>query len=162
MSNIGLEHALAAQNIKLSRTAVGDKNVLDELLRSGSSLGGEQSGHIIIPNKCLVGDGMMTMLFVLEMMAEKKKPLSSLAAGFVRYPQVLVNVKVGKKRPFESVPAIAKASRQIESELDGSGRLLLRYSGTENLARVMIEGRDQSAIELQANRLADVIRETLA
>ena len=161
MSNIGLELALGSKGLKLTRTSVGDKYVLDELLRSGASLGGEQSGHIIIPAKSLVGDGMLTMLFVLEMMSEKKMSLSELATGFTRYPQVLVNVKVSEKLPFESIPAIADASRQIESELDGGGRLLLRYSGTENLARIMIEGNDQSSIDDQANRLAEVIRESL-
>lgn len=161
MSNIGLELALASKDIKIIRTAVGDKYVLEELLRSDSSLGGEQSGHIIIPHQSLVGDGMMTALFVLETMYEKKESLSELVSGFTRYPQVLVNVKVSEKRAFESVSAIADAARQIEDELESSGRLLLRYSGTENLARVMIEGKDQSAIEAQANRLADVIRESL-
>ena len=161
MSNIGLELALASNDIRLIRTAVGDRYVLDELLRSSTSLGGEQSGHIIIPKKSLVGDGMMTALLVLEMMFEKGEPLSSLTEGFVRYPQTLVNVKVRDKRPFEEVPDIAAASKQIEGELHGSGRLLLRYSGTENLARVMIEGKDQTAIEAQAKRLADVICRSL-
>jgi len=161
MSNIGLELALASNDIKLIRTSVGDKYVLDELLRSGSSLGGEQSGHIIIPKKSLVGDGMMTALLIVEAMFEKSEPLSRLTAGFVRYPQTLVNVRVREKRPFEGVPEIAAASKEIEGELDGSGRLLLRYSGTENLARVMIEGKDQIVIEAQAKRLADVIRNSL-
>src|SRR5262249_42349278 len=142
MSNIGLELALASKDMKLVRTAVGDKYVLDELLRSGASIGGEQSGHIIIPKKSLVGDGMMTALLVLETMFERVESLSCLTTGFIRYPQTLVNVKVSKKRPFESVPEIATAASQIEGELDGNGRLLLRYSGTENLARVMIEGKD--------------------
>ncbi|MEP7075170.1 MAG: phosphoglucosamine mutase [Acidobacteriota bacterium] len=162
MSNIGLEIALGSRKIKLLRTAVGDKYVLEELLRSGASLGGEQSGHIIIPKKSLVGDGLMTMLFVLEMMCEKQNSLSELVAGFTRYPQTLVNVKVAEKRPFESVPAIAEIVRSIENELHGTGRLLLRYSGTENLARVMIEGKDQAAIEDQARRVADVIRASLS
>ena len=162
MSNVGLEIALTSKNIKLVRTAVGDKYVLEELLRSGASLGGEQSGHIIIPKKSLVGDGMMTMLFVLEMMCEKQKPLSGLVAGFTRYPQTLVNVKVAEKRAFETVPAIVDVVRTIETELDGTGRLLLRYSGTENLARVMIEGKDQTSIEVQARRVADVIRGSLS
>ncbi|MEP6848726.1 MAG: phosphoglucosamine mutase [Acidobacteriota bacterium] len=162
MSNIGLEIAFRSRNIKLIRTAVGDKYVLEELLRSGTSLGGEQSGHIIIPKKSLVGDGMMTMLFVLEMMCENQRSLSELVAGFTRYPQTLVNVKVAEKRPFESIPAIAEVVRSIETELDGTGRLLLRYSGTENLARVMIEGKDQAAIEDQARRVADVIRGSIS
>jgi phosphoglucosamine mutase len=161
MSNIGLELALEGRNVKLIRTAVGDKYVLDELLKTGAALGGEQSGHIIVPDEGLVGDGIMTTLLVLEVLAEKNVPFSELKRGFKRYPQTLVNIKVREKRPFDDVPEIADTARQIESELDGSGRLLLRYSGTENLARVMIEGREQSEINEQANRLAGVIEAAL-
>lgn len=161
MSNIGLEIALSSVGLELVRTAVGDKYVLDELLRSDSELGGEQSGHVIFPRESLVGDGMMTSLFMLRAMKSRGVALSELAEGFVRYPQTLVNVKVREKRPFDDVAPIASLSKKIESELDGNGRLLLRYSGTENLARVMIEGRDQSEIERQANTLADAIRENL-
>ena len=161
MSNIGLELALAKRNINLLRTAVGDKYVLEALLATGASIGGEQSGHIIVPEEGLVGDGIMTTLLMLEVLAEKNVPFSELRTGFDRYPQTLVNVKVREKRPFEEVPEIAAAARQVESELDGSGRLLLRYSGTENLARVMIEGRDQAEINEQARRLADAIGSTL-
>jgi phosphoglucosamine mutase len=124
-------------------------------------LGGEQSGHVIFPRESLVGDGMMTCLFVLNAMRDVGLPLSRMTEGFVRYPQTLVNVMVREKRPFDDVDAIASASRQIENELAGKGRLLLRYSGTENLARVMIEGQEQREIERQANALADVIRENL-
>ncbi len=161
MSNIGLELALKSKKIKLLRTAVGDKYVLQELLRTGASIGGEQSGHIIFPQKSLVGDGMMTTLFLLEAVYEKKKKFSEMTAGFNRYPQILVNVRVAEKRPFEEVAEIVTASKELENQLDGSGRLLLRYSGTENLARVMIEGKDQSEIERQANALAEVIRKSL-
>jgi phosphoglucosamine mutase len=161
MSNIGLEIALSARNFKLLRTAVGDKYVLEELLKTGASIGGEQSGHIIFPEKSLVGDGMMTTLFLLESLYEKSKSLSEMIGGFTRYPQILVNVKVKEKRPFEDVFEIAEASKRLENELDGKGRLLLRYSGTENLARVMIEGENQTQIETQANRLADVIKASL-
>ena len=161
MSNIGLEIALSSIGLELVRTAVGDKYVLDELLRSDSELGGEQSGHVLFPRESLVGDGMMTSLFMLRAMRSSTVALSELTEGFVRYPQTLVNVKVREKRPFEDVEPIASVSRKIENELDGKGRLLLRYSGTENLARVMIEGRDQAEIERQANSLADVIRENL-
>lgn len=161
MSNIGLELALASVGVKLSRTAVGDKYVLDELIKSGSDLGGEQSGHVIFPRQSLVGDGMMTALFVLKAIHTAGKAFSEMCDGFTRYPQILVNVPVSKKLPFEEVPAIASASREIEGELAGSGRLLLRYSGTENLARVMIEGKNQDTIERQANGLADVIRRAL-
>jgi phosphoglucosamine mutase len=161
MSNIGLEIALNSRKFKLLRTAVGDKYVLEELLKTGASIGGEQSGHIIFPEKSLVGDGMMTTLFLLEALYEKGKSLWEMTAGFTRYPQILVNVKVKEKRPFEEVSEIVEASKLLETELDGKGRLLLRYSGTENLARVMIEGESQMQIESQANRLADVIRMSL-
>ena len=161
MSNIGLEIAFATRGIKLVRAAVGDKYVLEELLKTGSKLGGEQSGHIIVPEQSLVGDGIMTALFLLRAMRTSGKKLSELTAGFVRYPQVLVNVKVKEKRPFDGVSDVAVLSREIEDELDGKGRLLLRYSGTENLARVMIEGEDQESIESQAKRLADVISSSL-
>ena len=162
MSNIGLEIALKSKNIELLRTPVGDKYVLDELINTGASVGGEQSGHIIFPHESLVGDGMMTALFLLQAIREKNKSFSQLCEGFQRYPQVLVNVKVREKLPFEEVSEIAENAKQVESELNGKGRLLLRYSGTENLARVMIEGEKQSEIELQAHRLAETIRTALA
>ncbi len=162
MSNIGLELALGSRELKLVRASVGDKYVLEELLKTGSEIGGEQSGHIIFPEKSLVGDGMMTALLLLKAIMERGLPFSEMTAGFERYPQVLVNVKVNEKRPFEGVPEIAAISRQIESDLAGKGRLLLRYSGTENLARVMIEGEDQNSIETQANGLAEVIRSSLS
>jgi phosphoglucosamine mutase len=161
MSNIGLEIALSSRGLKLVRTAVGDKYVLNELLKSGSDLGGEQSGHVIFPKESLVGDGMMTALFMLDALRSHGGRFSELSRGFIRYPQVLVNVHVKEKKPFDDVDEIATASKKIESQLDGEGRLLLRYSGTENLARVMIEGKDQTKIEEQANRLADVIRASL-
>jgi phosphoglucosamine mutase len=161
MSNIGLEIALRSRDIDLVRAPVGDKYVLDELIRSGSAIGGEQSGHIIIPEKSLVGDGMMTTLFMLQTMREKNAKLADLSEGFVRYPQVLVNVKVREKKPFDDVSAIADAARLIEKKLEGNGRLLLRYSGTENLARVMIEGKDQTDIDQSAHHLADVIKAAL-
>ncbi len=161
MSNIGLEIALTSAGLQLIRTAVGDKYVLDELLKTDSELGGEQSGHVIFPRESLVGDGIMTSLFMLDAIKERGEKFSKMTEGFTRYPQILVNVKVREKRPFEDLPDVLAASRKIESDLDGQGRLLLRYSGTENLARVMIEGKDQTEIERQANSLADAIRTSL-
>ncbi len=161
MSNIGLELALNSKNIKLLRTAVGDKYVLEELLKTNSSVGGEQSGHIIFPHHSLVGDGMQTALFVLEALRKNSVTLAEMKNGFRQFPQILVNVRVREKRPFEEVPEITAAASEIENELGETGRLLLRYSGTENLARVMIEGNDQTEIEEQANRLADVIKKIL-
>jgi phosphoglucosamine mutase len=161
MSNIGLEVALKSKNIELLRASVGDKYVLEKLLETGSAIGGEQSGHIIFPERSLVGDGMLTTLFVLEALQENGKTLSEMTVGFTRFPQTLVNVKVREKVPFEKVSEINEAKNQIENELGGEGRILLRYSGTENLARVMIEGENQSEIEAQANRLAEIIKKSL-
>lgn len=161
MSNLGLETALKSKNIKLLRTAVGDKYVLQELLDTDSSIGGEQSGHIIFPKRSLVGDGMQTTLYLLEALQENGKSLSEMKNGFTQFPQILVNVRVSEKKPFEEVPEISDSARVIENELGETGRLLLRYSGTENLARVMIEGKDQTEIENQANRLAEVIKNAL-
>jgi phosphoglucosamine mutase len=162
MSNIGLEIALASKDFKLLRTSVGDKYVLQELLDSGSAVGGEQSGHIIFPFHSLVGDGMLTALFLLEAMTEKGRSLSEMTDGFTKFPQILVNVKVREKKPFESIAEIAEATAELEQKLGAKGRLLLRYSGTENLARVMIEGENQAEIETQANNLAEIIRKSLA
>ncbi|MDQ3749132.1 MAG: phosphoglucosamine mutase, partial [Acidobacteriota bacterium] len=122
MSNIGLEIALNSKNIRLLRTAVGDKYVLQELLKTDSAVGGEQSGHIIFPFHSLVGDGMFTTLFLLEAMRESGKSLSELTAGFVKFPQILVNVKVREKRPFEAVAEIAEAAKKIIDELGDKGR----------------------------------------
>lgn len=158
MTNLGLEVALRDREIKLVRTDVGDKYVLDELLRSKASLGGEQSGHIIFPKVSLAGDGMITALNLLRAMRDEGKSLADLTRGFVRYPQILVNVRVRDKIPFDNVPAIASRAREIEQELDDRGRLLLRYSGTEPLARVMIEGQGEKQVNELANALADVIR----
>jgi phosphoglucosamine mutase len=161
MSNIGLEIALRSKGWELTRTDVGDKYVLEELLRTGASLGGEQSGHLIFPRLSRAGDGMMTTLCLLRAMRESGKALHELTAGFTRYPQVLVNVRVREKLPFDEVEAIARAAREVEAQLGTRGRLLLRYSGTEALARVMIEGEQQAQIEEQANSLAAVIKEAI-
>ncbi|CAN5769494.1 phosphoglucosamine mutase [soil metagenome] len=161
MSNIGLEAALKTRDIELIRSNVGDKHVLESLLNTGSELGGEQSGHIIIPERGLAGDGMMTALYVLESMKERVARLADLVEGFERFPQILVNVRVGEKKPFAEVPEIELAVGDTEEKLGDSGRLLLRYSGTENLARVMIEGKDQAEINELAGDLAQVISDSL-
>ncbi|HYO90940.1 MAG TPA: phosphoglucosamine mutase, partial [Pyrinomonadaceae bacterium] len=127
----------------------------------GASLGGEQSGHLIFPRLSLAGDGMMTTLCILRAMRESGVPLHELTAGFRRYPQVLVNVRVREKRPFEEVSEIERAAQETQEQLGAGGRLLLRYSGTEPLARVMIEGERQDVIERLANSLAAVIRNAL-
>lgn len=161
MSNLGLEIALRARGLKLLRADVGDKYVLEELLRTGADLGGEQSGHIIFPHQSLAGDGMLTTLNLLRAMRETGTKLAELTGGFERYPQVLVNVRVREKYPFDEIEAISQATREVLGQLGERGRLLLRYSGTELLARVMIEGERQDEIEGYAKRLASVIRESL-
>jgi phosphoglucosamine mutase len=161
MSNIGLEIALKSQGIKLIRADVGDKYVLEELIKSGAALGGEQSGHIIFPKLSLAGDGMLTTLSLLRVMREEKLSLAELARGMQRYPQLLVNVRVREKRPFEGLPVVQSVARRIENDLGDRGRLLLRYSGTEPLARIMIEGNDEQAIKAQADLLAVAIRREL-
>ncbi|MCG3162424.1 MAG: Phosphoglucosamine mutase [Acidobacteria bacterium] len=158
MSNLGLELALAERGIALTRTAVGDKYVLDELLKGGGSLGGEQSGHIIFPEISLAGDGMITAIEVLRAVTERNCALGDLASGYTRYPQVTINVRVSRKPPFDTVPPIREAISAIEKRMNGKGRLLVRYSGTENLARVMIEGQDEAIIRNQAESIAEVIK----
>ena len=161
MSNIGLEIALRSRGIKLIRTDVGDKYVLEELMRSGAVLGGEQSGHIIFPKLSLAGDGLITTLFLLRAIEEEKKSLAELTREFQRYPQVLINVRVLEKKPFAEMAAVQKLADEIQRELGERGRLLLRYSGTERLARVMIEGNDESDVKAKANALADAIRKEI-
>jgi phosphoglucosamine mutase len=161
MTNLGLEIALRSRGIQLTRTDVGDKCVLDELLRSKTALGGEQSGHIIFPKISLAGDGMITAIKVLSVMCEDQKSLSQLAEGFSRYPQVLLNVRVREKLPFEKIPSVQAKVREIEVALGDRGRLLLRYSGTEPLARVMIEGEDEQKVGSLATELATIIRQEI-
>ena len=158
MSNLGLELALVKRGITLARTAVGDKYVLDELLKGGGSLGGEQSGHIIFPEISLAGDGMITALEVLRAITDQNTRLAALASAYTPCPQVTINVGVSRKPPFETVPAIKEAIRAIEKEMAGRGRLLVRYSGTENLARVMVEGEDEATIRRQAESIAQIIK----
>jgi phosphoglucosamine mutase len=161
MSNLGLELAFQSEQIRLIRTDVGDKYVLEELLRLGASLGGEQSGHIIFPRLSLAGDGLITTLCLLRAMIEQNKDLHDLTEGFQTFPQILRNVTVKVKQPFAEIPAIENLARDVETKLGSEGRLLLRYSGTESLARIMIEGKSQHEIEKHASALASVIQRTL-
>jgi phosphoglucosamine mutase len=161
MSNIGLEIALQRHGIRLVRTPVGDKYVMDELLRGGFALGGEQSGHVIMTEHLPTGDGMATALAVLRVMAETGKELSDLASGLVTFPQTLVNVRVREKRPIDTVPEIQAAIARVDAALGGRGRVLVRYSGTEPLLRVMIEGEDQASVQAWAEEIAEAIRVTL-
>ena len=161
MTNLGLEIALRERDIKLARTDVGDKNVLDELLKTKAVLGGEQSGHIIFPRISLAGDGMITAIKLLRVMQDQGQSLNSLTQGFSHYPQILVNIRVRERVPFESIPAVQRKSREIVDALNRRGRLLLRYSGTEALARVMIEGEDEQQVHALADELATVIRKEI-
>ncbi len=155
MSNLGLERALEARGIRLLRTAVGDKHVMEAIRDNGYALGGEQSGHVIVSEHLFTGDGIVTALRVLRVMAETGRSLRDLAADLVTYPQVLVNVRVGRREPVADVPAIAAVIDSVERRLGNEGRLLVRYSGTEPLLRIMLEGRDQGEIEAWAREIAD-------
>jgi phosphoglucosamine mutase len=161
MSNIGLEIALRELGIDLVRTPVGDKYVMEELLRDNLSLGGEQSGHVIFPDFLYTGDGIVTALNVLRVMAETGRPLADLAGELKTYPQVLLNLRVREKRDWLSIPAAAEAIAEVEAKLAGRGRLLIRYSGTEPLLRVMIEGERQDEIDAWAARIVAAVRAEL-
>ncbi len=161
MSNVGLEIALRERGIELVRAPVGDRYVLDELLSRGASLGGEQSGHIIFPEISLAGDGLITAIELLRAVRESGRTLGQLARQMTRFPQVLVNVRVRTKPRLETLAEVNAEMARLESELEGRGRLLVRYSGTENLARVMIEGEDETTIKEQADRLAAIIVEAI-
>jgi phosphoglucosamine mutase len=161
MSNIGLELALKASGIELVRCPVGDKYVMEEMLKRDLAIGGEQSGHIIFSDHLFTGDGIATALNVLRVMAETGRELADLAGELVTYPQVLVNVRVREKQDLRTVPEIAAAMDRVEERLAGQGRLLVRYSGTEPLLRVMIEGRDQHEIQGWAREIADTVRQHL-
>ncbi len=162
MSNIGLEIALRDADIGLRRTHVGDKYVMEELLRDGFSLGGEQSGHVIFTDYLFTGDGLATSLAVLGVMAKTGRRLSDLAAEMVAYPQVLVNVRVRERKDLTTIPPVAAAMKDVEAKLSGHGRLLVRYSGTEPLVRIMLEGRDRDEIAGWANEIAEKVKQELS
>jgi phosphoglucosamine mutase len=161
MSNVGLEIALRDAGIGTVRCAVGDKYVMEEMSRRGLSLGGEQSGHVIFSEYLFTGDGLATSLNVLRTMAATGRTLADLASELTAYPQVLLNVRVGRKVDLRAIPEIAAVISSVEKRLDGGGRLLVRYSGTEPLLRVMIEGQDQDEIRRWAKEIADVVEEHL-
>ena len=161
MSNIGLEIALRESGIELVRCPVGDKYVMEEMLKRGIAIGGEQSGHVIFSDHLFTGDGIATALNVMRVMADTGRELADLASELVSYPQVLVNVRVKEKKDLRSVPAIAAVMDRIEAQLAGQGRLLVRYSGTEPLLRVMIEGKDQQEIQGWAREIADSVERHL-
>jgi phosphoglucosamine mutase len=161
MSNLGLEKALEELGVGLLRTQVGDRYVVDAMREGGFNLGGEQSGHIVFLDHNTSGDGLITALQVLAIMRRKQRTLSELTTDFVRYPQVLVNIRVADKKPIEELSGFSQLVEKVESALDGRGRVLVRYSGTEPKARIMVEGDDEKLIGEYAHDLAEALRRAL-
>ena len=162
MSNIGLEIALRDAGIDMVRCPVGDKFVMEEMRTRDLALGGEQSGHVIFSEHLFTGDGIVTALAVVRAMVDSGRELSVLAGELVTFPQVLVNVRVKEKKALDAVPAIKAVTDAVETRLTGAGRLLIRYSGTEPLLRIMIEGKDQREIQGWADEIAAAVRTHLA
>jgi phosphoglucosamine mutase len=162
MSNIGLEIALRQSGIGLVRCPVGDKHVMEEMIGRGLSLGGEQSGHIIFSEFLFTGDGLVTALNVLQVMAATGRDLADLASELTTYPQILLNVRVRTKRDLRDVPPVAAVVADVERRLGATGRLLVRYSGTEPLLRIMLEGQHQDQIRAWAEEIAAEVRTHLA
>ncbi|MGB6192876.1 MAG: phosphoglucosamine mutase [Terracidiphilus sp.] len=161
MSNMGLEAALKHSSIRMLRAPVGDRYVLEMMQKHDAALGGEQSGHILFPHLSTTGDGLLTALTVLDLVARTGKRVDELTADLKVFPQVIVNVKVREKKPLESIPAVAARIKAAEDELRDSGRVVIRYSGTEPLARVMIEAEDEASMRRHAEAIADAIRQEL-
>lgn len=161
MSNLGLLLAMEKIGIRVLQTKVGDRYVLEEMLKSGAILGGEQAGHIIFLDYGKTGDGLITALRVLSIIKEEKKPLSELAGIMERAPQILINVEVKKRKPFNTLPLTSRLIQEAESTLGKEGRILVRYSGTEPLARVMVEGKDREKIENIAKNISQAIKKEL-
>jgi phosphoglucosamine mutase len=161
MSNMGLEAALRRSGIRMLRAPVGDKYVLEEMLATGAALGGEQSGHIIFSGRSTTGDGLLTALLLLDILHRAGKTLAQLTADLKTFPQIIVNVHVREKRPLDQIPAVAAAIAAAEAALADSGRVVIRYSGTEALARVMIEAESDALMHHHANAIADAIRSEL-
>lgn len=161
MSNLGLERALARLDIEVVRCGVGDREVVETLKARGLRLGGEQSGHLVDLARSTTGDGLLTAALLAAIVARAGQPASELLAGFVRFPQLIENVRVRAKPDLGSLPKVASAARHVEQRLGGEGRLVLRYSGTEPLARIMLEGPEETVIRALAAELAEAIREEI-
>ncbi len=160
MSNLGLERILARENVSLARTNVGDRYVLEEMLKSGNSIGGEQSGHVIFLEDSPAGDGLLTAVKIASLVALKGS-LDSLVAGLKDYPQTILNVKVKSKPPLDSIPEVALALAEANASLGENGRIVLRYSGTEQLARVMVEAEHDSDVQRFSQSIASAIRSSI-
>jgi phosphoglucosamine mutase len=158
MSNMGLEAALKRSGIRMLRAAVGDRYVLEMMQKENAALGGEQSGHILFPHLATTGDGILTALVVLDLLARSGGSVEDLTQDLKVFPQVIVNVKVREKKPLEAIASVAAAIRAAEEELKESGRVVIRYSGTEPLARVMIEAESEEAMRRHADAIAGAIR----
>ncbi len=161
MSNMGLEIALRNEGIRLLRAPVGDKYVLEEMIKSGAVLGGEQSGHIILSREATTGDGLLTAIHVLALVASSGKSLAELISGLKVFPQTIKNVRVREKRPLDQIPRVAEAVRAAEQQLNGNGRVNVRYSGTESLARVMVEAESRETVDRLAGSIAAAIEAEL-
>jgi phosphoglucosamine mutase len=158
MSNLGLERALERAGIQMLRTPVGDKYVLEEMVQVGAVLGGEQSGHVIFRQFATTGDGLLTALRVLEIVRQQGAGLDQLTAGLEIYPQRLQSVRVRERRSFDELDAVAREIEACQQAFGSSGRVLVRFSGTEPLARVMVEGPDLARVDEFTNRIAAAIR----
>jgi phosphoglucosamine mutase len=162
MSNAGLEAAITGAGGRVIRTAVGDKNVIDEMLRNGFNLGGEQSGHMIFRDYSSTGDGLVAALQILRIMKAKDQPLSKLAKCWTRFPQLVTNVRVREKKPFDQLDGVNKLVGEAEAELKAQGgRLLLRYSGTEPKARLLLEGRDAAVLKKWSEKICGAIQKQI-
>ena len=161
MSNLGFHEAMRKEGINVRTTAVGDRYVIEEMKSNSFNFGGEQSGHIIFGDYSTTGDGLITALQLIRIMKETRKPLSELSGLMNRFPQVLINVNVREKKPFEMMPAVSMAVKDAESVLGKNGRVLLRYSGTENIARVMLEGKNEKLINSLASKIVASIKKEI-
>ena len=161
MSNMGLEAALRESGIKMLRAPVGDKYVLEEMRKTGAVLGGEQSGHIILSREATTGDGLLTAIRVLGIIAASGRPLAELASGMKVFPQIIKNVRVKEKRPLDQLPQVMQTIEQAERELKGNGRVNVRYSGTESLARVMVEAETEEIVRRLADQIAAALEAAL-
>jgi phosphoglucosamine mutase len=162
MSNMGLEPALKRDGIKMLRAPVGDKYVLEEMNKTGATLGGEQSGHILFRDgDATTGDGLLTALRILQLVARSGKPLHELLSDFKVFPQTIQNIRVREKRPLKELPAVAEAIAAAEKSLDGNGRVVVRYSGTEKLARVMVEAESEALVKEYCEAISGAIRSTI-